>query len=59
MHSSQISGSGVGLQIDLPGLTSHMMNLGVAGLRKFAQAGADLHTLLCMREIAEICPACP
>ncbi|KAL8928247.1 MAG: hypothetical protein Q9208_001957 [Pyrenodesmia sp. 3 TL-2023] len=31
--------------------------MGAAGLKKFAQAGVDIHTLLCMGEIAEVCPA--
>ncbi|KAL8668279.1 MAG: hypothetical protein Q9168_007090 [Polycauliona sp. 1 TL-2023] len=33
--------------------------MGAAGLKKFAQAGVDIHTLLCMGEIAETCPARP
>ncbi|KAL8897425.1 MAG: hypothetical protein Q9207_007222 [Kuettlingeria erythrocarpa] len=44
-------------QVDLPGLSSMVLNLGAAGLKKFAQAGVDIHTLLCMGEIAEVCPA--
>ncbi|KAL8912973.1 MAG: hypothetical protein Q9172_007388 [Xanthocarpia lactea] len=46
-------------QVDLPGLSSLVLNMGAAGLKKFAQAGVDVHTLLCMGEIAETCPACP
>ncbi|KAL8824041.1 MAG: hypothetical protein Q9170_008270 [Blastenia crenularia] len=52
-----MSSSGVGLQVDLPGLSSLVLNMGAAGLKKIAQAGVDIHTLLCMAEIAEICPA--
>lgn len=44
-------------QVDLPGLSSMVLNMGAAGLKKFAQAGVDIHTLLCMGEIAEVCPA--
>ncbi|KAL8713582.1 MAG: hypothetical protein Q9220_002444 [cf. Caloplaca sp. 1 TL-2023] len=51
--------SGVGWQVDLPGLSSLVLNAGAAGLKKFAQAGVDVHTLLCMGEIAETCPASP
>lgn len=31
--------------------------MGAAGLKKIAQARVDIHTLLCMGEIAELCPA--
>ena len=48
---------GVAWQVDLPGLASLVMNLGAAGLKRFAQAGVDFHTVLCMGEIAEKCPA--
>lgn len=44
-------------QVDLPGLSSLILNMGAAGLKKFAEAGVDIHTLLCMGEIAEVCPA--
>ncbi|KAL8932610.1 MAG: hypothetical protein Q9216_006757 [Gyalolechia sp. 2 TL-2023] len=44
-------------QVDLPGLSSLVMNLGAAGLKQLAQAGVDIHTLICMAEIAETCPA--
>ncbi len=54
-----MSGSDVGLQLDLAALSSLMMKLGAAGLKTSAQAGVDFHTLLCMGEIAETCPACP
>lgn len=54
-----MSTSGVGLQVDLAGLASLVSNLGAAGLKKIAQAGVHAHTLLCMVEIAETCPACP
>ncbi|KAL8956123.1 MAG: hypothetical protein Q9193_006263 [Seirophora villosa] len=52
-----MSGSPVGLQVDLPGLTSLVLNLGAAGLKKFAQAGVDAQTLVCMGEIAGVSPA--
>ncbi|KAL8947883.1 MAG: hypothetical protein Q9222_005876 [Ikaeria aurantiellina] len=55
---TQISSSGMEWQVDLPGLSSLVWNMGAAGLKKFAQAGVDVHTLLCMGEIAETCPAC-
>ena len=51
--------SAVGWQVDLPGLSSLVLNMSAAGLKRFAQAGVDVHTLLCMGEIAETCPACP
>lgn len=55
-----MSGSGVvGLQLDLAGLSSLLMSVGIAGLQKFALVAVDLHTLLGMGEIAEFCPACP
>ncbi|CAO1605757.1 hypothetical protein XANCAGTX0491_009263 [Xanthoria calcicola] len=47
----------VQLQADLPNLSSLVANMGIAGLKKLAQAGVDVHTLLCMDEIAEVCPA--
>ena len=50
-------GGGVGWQVDLPGLASLVLNLGTAGLKRFAEAGVDFHTVLCMGEIAEKCPA--
>ena len=52
-----MSGNRVQLQADLPGLSSILLNMGAAGLKKLAQAGVDVHTLLCMDEIAEVCPA--
>ena len=56
--SSRAGGAGgVSWQVDLPGLASLVMNLGAAGLKRFAQAGVDVHTILCMGEIAEKCPA--
>ena len=53
------SGSGIGWQVDLPGLSALVLNVGAAGLKRFAQAGVDVHTLICMGEIAQVCPACP
>ena len=50
-------GGGVGWQVDLPGLASLVLNLGASGLKRFAEAGVDFHTILCMGEIAEKCPA--
>ena len=58
--SSAISaggGGGVGWQVDLPGLASLVLNLGASGLKRFAEAGVDFHTILCMGEIAEKCAA--
>ncbi|KAI4118961.1 MAG: hypothetical protein LQ345_001043 [Seirophora villosa] len=52
-----MSGSAVGLQVDLPSLTTLVLNLGAAGLGKFAQAGVDAQTLVCMGEIAGVSPA--
>lgn len=48
---------GVGWQVDLPGLASLVLNLGASGLKRFAEAGVDFHTVLCMGEIAEKCAA--
>ena len=48
---------GVGWQVDLPGLASLVLNLGASGLKRFAEAGVDFHTILCMGEIAEKCAA--
>ncbi len=50
-------GGGVGWQVDLPGLASLVLNLGASGLKRFAEAGVDFHTILCMGEIAEKCAA--
>lgn len=47
----------MGWQVDLPGLASLVLNLGASGLKRFAEAGVDFHTILCMGEIAEKCPA--
>lgn len=59
MSSNVLSsgGGGVAWQVDLPGLSSLLLNLGSAGLKRFAEAGVDFHTVLCMGEIAENCPA--
>ena len=54
---AKASGGAVGLQTDLPGLASLVLNLGAAGLKRYAQAGVDFHTILCMGKIAEKCPA--
>ena len=48
---------GVGWQVDLPSLTSLVLHLSTSALKGFAQAGVDIHTILCMGEIAEKCPA--
>jgi len=48
---------GVGWQVDIPGLASLVFKLGASRLKRFAQAGVDLHTVVCMWEIAEKCPA--
>lgn len=48
---------GVGWQVDLPGLASLVLNPGASGLKRFAEAGVDFHTVLCMGEIAEKCAA--
>ena len=58
--STAISAGGggrVGWQVDLPGLASLVLNLGASGLKRFAEAGVDFHTILCMGEIAEKCAA--
>ena len=47
----------MGWQVDLPGLASLVLNLGASGLKRFAEAGVDFHTILCMGEIAEKCAA--
>ncbi|KAM0796135.1 hypothetical protein BDR22DRAFT_966380 [Usnea florida] len=51
------AGASVDWQVDLPGLASLVLNLGASGLKRFAEAGIDFHTILCMGEIAEKCPA--
>ena len=58
--STAISAGGggiIGWQVDLPGLASLVLNLGASGLKRFAEAGVDFHTILCMGEIAEKCAA--
>ena len=55
--SEKMSRNPVQWQVDLPGLSSLVANMGIAGLKKLAQAGVDVHTLICMGEIAEVCPA--
>ena len=50
-------GSGVGWQVDISGLSSLILSLGAAGLKQFATAGVDIHTVGCMLKLAEICPA--
>lgn len=55
--ASAVGGGGVGWQVDVPNLASLVANLSVAGLKRFAEAGVDFHTTLCMGEIAEKCPA--
>ena len=47
----------MGWQVDLSGLASLVLNLSASGLKRFAEAGVDFHTILCMGEIAEKCPA--
>ncbi|CAF9925407.1 MAG: hypothetical protein ALECFALPRED_003132 [Alectoria fallacina] len=48
---------GVGWQVDLPGSASLVLSLGASGLKRFAEAGVDFHTILCIGEIAEKCAA--
>ena len=55
--SGSTGGGGVGWQVDLPGLSSLVLSLGSAGLKRFAEAGVDLHTVMCMGEIATTCQA--
>ena len=50
-------GGGVSWQADIPGLASLALTMGRSGLKKLAQAGVDFHTIVCMSEIAEKCPA--
>ena len=50
-------GAGVSWQADIPGLASLGLSIGQSGLKRLAQAGVDVHTLACMSEIAEKCPA--
>ena len=50
-------GGGLSWQADIPGLASLALTLGSAGLKRLAQAGVDFHTIVCMGEIAEKCPA--
>ena len=50
-------GGGVAWQVDLPALASFVLNLGASGLKRFAEAGVDFHTILCMGEISEKCAA--
>ena len=50
-------GSGVGWQVDIPGLSSLILGIGAAGLKQLASAGVDLHTIGCMLKIAGVCPA--
>lgn len=56
-NSLAMSAGGVGWQVDLPSLSSLVLKLSSAGLKRFAQAGVDFHTILCMGEITEKCPA--
>lgn len=51
------SGGGVSWQADIPGLSSLILNLGAAGLKSFAQAGVDVHTVVCMGGLAVQCQA--
>ena len=61
MSSSAVAapggGGGVSWQADLPALASLVLGLGASSLKRFAEAGVDFHTVLCMGEIAEKCPA--
>ena len=47
----------VGWQVDVPSLASLVTKLSVEGLKRFAEAGVHFHTIICMAEIAEKCPA--
>lgn len=47
------------MQVDLPGLTQLIMNVGSYGLKQLSMAGVDLHSVGCMLMIAEFVPACP
>ncbi|KAJ5743683.1 hypothetical protein N7533_008553 [Penicillium manginii] len=46
-------------QIDIPGLSQLVLNVGAYGLKQLALAGVDPHTIGCMLMIAEYTPACP
>ncbi|KAI4231309.1 MAG: hypothetical protein LQ349_005697 [Xanthoria aureola] len=54
-----MSTSGERWQSDFPLLSSLILNVGAAGLKRIAGTGVHVHTLLCMGEIAGLCPASP
>lgn len=47
------------LQVDLPGLSQLILNVGSHGLKQLAMAGVDIHSIGCMLMIAEYTPASP
>ena len=49
--------SGVGWQVDIPGMISMLTKMGVSGLKRLAESGIDMHTIVCLNQIAEKCPA--
>ena len=45
------------MTMDVTRIATFFTQMGVAGLKRFAEAGVHTHTLVCMWEIAEKCPA--
>ena len=44
-------------QVDVPGLSQLVMNVGVHGLKQLALSGVDIHTVGCMLMVGEMIPA--
>ena len=44
-------------QVDIPGLSQLVMNVGVHGLKQLALSGVDIHTVGCMLMVGEMIPA--
>lgn len=44
-------------QVDIPGLSQLILNVGSHGLKQLAMAGVDIHSIGCMLMIAEFTPA--
>ena len=53
---SQGGRDGVGWQVDIPGMITMLTRLGSSGLKRIAESGVAVHTILCMSQIAERCP---
>src|SRR5689334_18346492 len=56
MTSSAVASSGPSWQVEIPGLSQLILNVGSHGLKQLAMAGVDIHSIGCMLMIAVYTP---